>query len=179
MRFLPRFKLRTLLISIALISVALGVSVNYIGKRIAQRQNVASLEEIGGQFHARQGSYNKIQVWYDDDLRWNENENRFEIAFSFGKPDGLVGWIERTFGRDFIHSPVALEISCHDFDADKWEMVSNFDDEMIDQIKQLPTLRQLWITTTMDADGRTLNITRNSDLKKHFPDLIIASAQPN
>ena len=179
MRFLPRFKLRTLLISIVFISVALGVSANYIGKSTAQRQNVALLEEIGGQFHARQGSFNKIQVWYDDDLCWNDKENRFEIVLSFGETDGLAGWIERTFGRDFIHSPVALEISCHDFDADKWKMVSNFDDEMIDQIKQLPTLRQLWITTTSDADGKTLNITTNADLKKHFPDLIIASSQPN
>lgn len=177
MRFLPQFKLLTLLISIAFISVALGISANYVAKSVAQRKNVALLEEIGGQFHSRQGSFNKIQVWYDDDLQWNDNEQRYEIVLSFGETDGFAGWIERTFGKDFIRTPVALEISCHDFDVDKWETVSSFDDEMIDQIRQLPSLQQLWITETADRYGKALNITTNTDLKRHFPDLIIASVQ--
>ncbi len=172
-----RFKLRTLLLLTACTALLLGVIVNYSARSVSQRNNVKVLEQMGGQFHSRQGAFNNIQIWYSDDLRWNADESRFEIALSFGEPEGLRGWIEKQFGRDFVHYPVALEIMCHDFDLEKFECTTTFDDEMVEQIEKLSTVQQVWIAESTNGDGNLVNVTTNEELKQYFPNLIVASPQ--
>ena len=168
----PRFKLRTLLILVACIAAVMGIATTYVSRCIVQRQNVASLEEIGCQFHAGQGSFACIQVWYSDDLRWNDGEERFVL--SYGKTSSVYQWIKKTYGKDFLDYPVALEISCFGFHHEQWQVDPTLDQNMIDQIKKLSTVRQLCITKSLVVDGNIPSVTTNNSLKKHFPNLIIS-----
>ena len=168
-----RFRLRTAIIAITAVGVTFGCAANYYSNKLSQRDNVQTLVELGGEFHARQGSFNKIQVWYDGDLEWNETEQRFEItlASSLGERTGVSRWIHDNLGLDFLESPIALEIDCHDFGG------STLDPKIIEQIKTLPTVRQVWLAEWTDGNGNPTNETTNEDLKNLFPELIVASPQ--
>ena len=153
----------------------MGIAANYANRSILQKRNVAILELLGGQFHARQGSFNQIQVWYDDDLQWNPSESRYEIAFNLkkllGEEAGLKDWVAEKFGRDYVYSPLVLEIDCHDFEKSPWNK------EMVEQIRKLPTVRQICVKNWVDSTGKIVNEITNDDLKQIFPNLIVASPQ--
>ena len=160
----------------ACIAVVTAIVSTYVSTSLAQRRNVAQLEKIGGEFPTRLGPINNIQVWYDDDLQWNETEKRFEFILTFRDESGISGWISKTLGRDFAHCPVALEIDCHNFGCYDFQR-STFNQELVDQINRLPTVKQVWIKEWVDSKGELVNVTTNRELAKHLPNLIVASPQ--
>lgn len=168
-----RFKLRTALAVFTAVALIFALAANFYSNRLTQKRNVAELIELGGEFHARQGSISNIQVWYDGDLRWSEDEARFKLtlASSLGERTGINRWLFENFGLDFVESPVALEIDCHDFGE------STLNSEIVSQINKLPTVRQVWIKEWFDENGNPVNELTSADLEKLFPELIVASPQ--
>jgi hypothetical protein len=173
MNYRFRFKLRTLLVATSLLAVVLGLAVNHWTRSVAQRNAVRWLEAYGDKFRDRPGSMTDVYVYYDDELSWREEESRFvrDLPWQDLK---WYGWVRETVGRDFVDSPIAVEISCNDYDLESGKYVSTFDQTLIDGIKQLSTIRQLWVIT-VSADGKQVNVYTNDDLKKHFPNMIFSN----
>ena len=167
--------MRVLLAVVFAFAIAFGLGANWYKARADQQRNVERLVELGGMFETRQGSHAKVQVWYDGDLQWLEDEGRYEItlASSFNGYEGIAGWINDNLGHDFVESPTAIEIDCHDFGE------STLTDEIVEQVRLLPTVKQVWIMEWTDGNGNCTNETTNDELAQLFPNLIVASPQQN
>lgn len=168
-----KFKLRTFLIATLLIAMISGLAANHWRRSVAQRNIVASLETYGGQFGDQSGSMTGIYVYYDDELSWREEESRFVRDLPL-QDHKLYSWVRETVGRDFVDCPIALEVACNEYDIENGEIVSTFDQTLIDQIKSLPTIRQLWVIDVTEH-GELVNVYINDDLKKHFPNMIFSN----
>ena len=185
MRF-TRFRLRTAFLLLGYIALLIAIAADYVTSGGAQQLNVALLERIAGDSPTQYGeTVSKVSVWYDNDLKWNESEHRFQLrllSFEDGRPPQLQAhhgrfseWISKTFGRDFAHVPVAVEIDCYDFESSTFDM--ELFSQIIRQIEKLPTVKQVWIRERANLEGETRNEMTNQELAKQFPDLIIASPQ--
>ena len=173
MKYHIRFKLRTLLVAATLLAVVMGLAVNHWKRSVSQRNAVRWLEAYGDKFRDRPGSMTDVFVYYDDELSWRETESRF--VRDLPRRDGkLYNWVRESAGRDFVDSPIAVEISCNDYDRESGSYVSTMDQSLIDRIKKLPTIRQLWVIDVSE-DGKHVNVYTNDDLKKHFPNAIFSN----
>jgi len=160
-----RFKLRTLLFLIGVLSVLGAIGSGFLSSRFSQKSNVQRLLKISDQ---SDGLLFSITVWYDNDLRWNENEKRHQLGFD--DVAGFRKWICETAGKDFAFCPISIEIDCEEFDD------STLSQELIEQIRRLPTIEQVWVEEWSNDEGGATEATTKA-LKKIFPDLIIASSQ--
>ena len=163
MKTLFRFKLRTLLLLVGAFSVFGAVGSAFLAPQHAQMRNVQKLKALGE--HSDEVLFG-VTVWYGNELSWNENEKRHELASA--EMAGFKRWICNWAGKDFAFSPISIEIDCDEFDK------SILTQEMIDQIRRLPTIQQVWVEEF--GNEQTRQATTDA-LRKIFPDLIIASSQ--
>jgi len=177
-----KFNLKTLLAAFLLLTILIGVTVNAWNRSITQRENVEFLlsyeyrfPDDGDRFPEELRSHaTHITVYYRDEVSWNEEEKRFIRDLPY-RDNKIYRWIRETLGRDFATSPVAVEISCNDFDLESGEMISTFSQSIVERIKAMPTVQQLWVVPSVQ-DGKPVNVYSNAELKEHFPDLIFADA---
>ena len=167
-------------------ALLIAFGTNYIASRRAQQYNVAILQRMGGENPSQYGgTVHRTSIWYNDDLKWNQSEHRFQLRlrqFETGAPPQLqpkrtrfLGWISKTFGRDFAHHPVAIEIDCYDSDQSKFDL--KLCRQIVGQIKKLPTVRQIWILERTDLDGKPRIGMTNEELAELLPELIVANPQ--
>ena len=92
MRF-TRFRLRTAFLLLGYIALLIAIAADYVTSGGAQQLNVALLERIAGDSPTQYGeTVSKVSVWYDNDLKWNESEHRFQLrllSFEDGRPPQL------------------------------------------------------------------------------------------
>ena len=167
--------MNVILLAIGILCLLLSGAVNYVAKCKSQKRNVARLVDFGGHWnHRRFGKQHNIRVWYSSDLRWISDDRRYEVVWNTYS-SGLPAWICRSFGVDFASHPVALEIDLCDWDNNK----TFADDEFTSIIGDIATIKQMWINERSDSNGNIINELSNNDLKKLFPDIIVASPQPS
>ena len=105
-----------------------------------------------------------IMVGYDSDLVWFEGEGQY--APTFEKPPRVSAWLRDNIGKDFFESPVAIEITCDD--------ASKISDEIIAQINNLDSVKQVWIRDFFSSYEETREL-----VSKLFPEVIAEWLAPD
>lgn len=163
MKNLCLFSLRKFFLAVIIVSTLVGAFTVWVNRCIAQRRNVEKLENLGDTFHTRDGIFCGVQVWYDNDLRWDDETGTYQITLKKFLGEGRIsGWIDRNLGRDFVHFPVAIEFI---------SVKPSFESDLDQILRQLPTVRQIWIDENQFAKGS------NDKMRAKFPALIIARPQ--
>ncbi len=160
-----RFTLRTWLSLFTLIAISTILVCAYCASATKQRQSVEQLQELGGTIPSPYGPINRIQAWYSDELKYDPTTESFKLD-----TNATSDWIARRFGRDFVASPVGIEI--HPSLDPK---ISAIDQELISKIREMPTVRQVWISERYYSDSAIARETE--ELVNSFPDLIIETPQ--
>lgn len=151
--------LRTFILGTSLLGIVFAFGYIWVVQPQIQAGRVKSLIDLGGDSPGCYGVQPRILVWYGEDVRWIEEEERFilksfEARFDYqSKP-----------GNDRQDHPVAVEIYC-DPDPEKLK-------RMLDR---LPTIEQLWICAHLDSNGLLIGHLDLEKLQELFPDHTICS----
>jgi len=164
--------LRIAIIGLTLVCIGIAALSSYLGKRVAQRKNVDELVRLGGTFRIGRGPVNHIQVWYDDELAWLDNENRYAFNSSLSPDSGIKSWIGKWFGRDYVYSPIAIEVIKFNYPDH-----NILDSATIDHIRILRSVRQVAIRNFVMNDENVPREIVDEFIKTTFPNLVNASPQ--
>ena len=134
-----KFSLRVLLSFVLAVALLFAMGANWCQPRSKQIQAVDGLIQMARETETA-GLYDRtvIAVYYGGDLVWLEDEGRY--VTSFEERYGISKWLNGKIGVDFFESPTVIEIMCRDFDDSK------LTDDIVRQIKQLDSVKQIWIT---------------------------------
>ena len=154
------------MLMVAALAISIAVVSCFLDAPRKQLRDVQRLKRLANQSNDTLFS---VTIWYGNDLRWNENRRRHELAFT--EPTGSKNWISDWLGRDFAFSPISIEIDCDEFDS------STLTQELVDQIRKLDSIEQVWVEEFSNDQGQA-RLSTTDTLRKLFPDLIIASPQP-
>lgn len=136
---------------VTLATCTLGIVASCVRRSLAQRHRVLKI-----------AGFNSTIVSYSGDVQWDRQGNRYRTIGSKPQQTAIRQWILQNFAIDFIESPVAIEFRYGD---------STLTSDVIEEINQLPSVRQIWIHQWPD---NLSNVTTNEDLKRLFPNLIVA-----
>ena len=167
MKPLLRLRLRSLLLMVAMVAGFIAIGSGLLESPRNQMRDVQKLKSLGNQ---PDNAVFGVTVWYSNDLRWNKNRKRHEL--SLDETTGFKKWISDWAGRDFAYSPISIEIDCDKFGS------STLTNEIIEQIRKLHTIEQVWVEDLSNEQEQARQST-TATLRKIFPDLIIASPQPD
>lgn len=172
LRLRPQIRLRTALAMLALVCAGVAYLSSYAINRDTQRKIVRELVVQGGTFQIGRGSVDYIQVWYDDKLEWSESEGRYTFVSSFATQRGIKNWVGENLGKDYVDSPVAIEIIKFDFSERPL-----LDPAIIANIRRLPSVRQIAIRGFIMNDEKVPRDIVDDFIKTTFPNLVNASPQ--
>ena len=147
-----------MLVVVTLFSVSIALPVGYAVNKWVERRSVLELVKLGGQ-HGGLHPFDKLEVWYEDELKWNAQENRFELDNSAFEATGLKARASEILGRGFFSSPCAIVVNCE------------LNQEIVDRIGKFPTIRQVWSWGTDDHE-----ITPE-ELRNVFPKMNVADVR--
>jgi len=171
---IKKFSLRMLLAAVTVIAVVFGTTIHWYQTGAKQKRDVEKLVlELGGFYEVSPAVslHQRIHVLYDGDLEWDDANRRFKMTNNFSRS---TEWIHDNFGRDFVETPIAIEIECHKFGR------STLPEELVKQIRKLTSVRQVWMADRSGGgkgnEDRLVGPT-NDELRTLFPDLIVASPQ--
>lgn len=134
-----RFRLRTLLIVLTVISVALGL---YVRSARIQQEAVQAIRDYGG--------------WVRYDFQFPSGTfavNDFDANASSGVPQ----WIFDRLGPDLFHTVVEVNLSFSD-DSGQREDNENSSDEALRYVARLPNVRRVLLSGTQATDASMVHL---------------------
>jgi hypothetical protein len=141
LRSLLRFRLRTLLLAMLVLSVAMGI---YVNRAKQQQKSVAAIKRLGG------------WAYYD-----------FEITKDQYDPQGrswAPAWLRQKLGDDYLHTVVQVNMVYND-DTGKRLDNMNMSDEVLSHLDGLPRLEALLLHGQQASDGGLANVGRLANLR--------------
>ena len=133
---------------------------------MSQKQHVSRLIDLAiTTEQASHQNWTKVCVFYDRDLEWLEDEGRYALIFPPQDRTGVYAWLADHDLLDLLESPTLILVICNDYDE------SGLSDEIVDEIKQLRSVQQIWLVDTVDEN----DLTTHEDIKHLFPGLITES----
>lgn len=160
-----KLSLRVLLCSVLAFCFAFAIGANWYRSGLKQAQSVAALIQLSKETE-KLGLDERviILVYYDSDLVWLEDQGRY--APTFQEPARVSAWLRDNIGKNFFESPVAIEIVC--------DGTSKISDEMVAQINNLDSVKQVWISDMSHVDLSDSLIYENTRklVSELFPEVI-------
>ncbi|MEX0610934.1 MAG: hypothetical protein WD738_11480 [Pirellulales bacterium] len=129
-----RFKLRTLLLAVTIVSVWLGVHVHSTEK---QRQSVTAIQRYGG--------------WLRYDFQFPTGEY-FYNRFDPNARSRVPRWLLNRLGIDFFHDVVQVNLNYSE-DSGRRKENHNPSDEALQHLQDFPKLRVLLLQDTQASDS--------------------------
>ncbi|HZL91309.1 MAG TPA: hypothetical protein VFB96_23280 [Pirellulaceae bacterium] len=141
LRRLLRFRLRTLLLAVLVISVALGI---YVKRAKQQQQSVAAIKRLGG------------WAYYDYQLKDDNVDLQGE--------SWVPAWLRSKLGDDYFHTVVHVNMVYND-DSGKQIQNPNMSDEILSHLDGLPRLEMLLLHGKQASDAGLAKVGRLANLR--------------
>ena len=144
LRSLLRFRLRTLLLAMLVLSVGMGI---YVRRAKMQQESVAAVQRLGG------------WAYYDYEIRDDNYDPQGE--------SWVPAWLRRKLGDDYFHAVVQVNMVYKDESSGQLHNL-NVSDEVLSHLEGLPRLEFLLLHGKQASDEGLAHVGRVSNLRKLF-----------
>ena len=144
LRSLLRFRLRTLLLAMLVISVAMGI---YVNRAKRQQESVAAIKRLGG------------WAFYDYEIK----DDKYDPQAESWAPQ----WLRRLLGDDYLHSVVQVNMVYSEHTGQRLDN-QQITDEVLLHMDGFPLLEMILLKELQASDDGLAHVGRLGNLRKLY-----------